>query len=352
MAIYNSFIFAGHGTSEATGKYDPGASAQGAKEAELTKLLMEEAKKELSSNPTTKHLAIHYDEQNFVDNDLNGNTYKSKCGVSIHINAGGGTGTEVWVPCKEKNLTYDIKMSSNIASVMGIPNRGVKSRDYNSGNSFSRVNGKSLNYLDYYKEIRQAWEKGISLAILEVGFIDTSDLSKMKAKTKEIGFEIARYIASCNDIDLVKQTSTTSASTSTVTYRVRKTWADASSQKGAFGILENAKKCADQNKGYYVFDEKGNKIYPIVQTPSEYEITRYEEKGKCTITVKEGIYFYNEPKISTRTGSYEYKESVNYDLVVKTNKYFYISWISASLGVRRYMPVRVVATGERWGICV
>ena len=36
-------------------------------------------------------------------------------------------------------------------------------------------------------------------------------------------------------------------------YRVRKTWADASSQKGAFKVLENAKKCADENPGYTVF---------------------------------------------------------------------------------------------------
>ena len=35
-----------------------------------------------------------------------------------------------------------------------------------------------------------------------------------------------------------------------VWYRVRKTWADAVTQKGAFHSLENAKKCADENKGY------------------------------------------------------------------------------------------------------
>lgn len=45
-------------------------------------------------------------------------------------------------------------------------------------------------------------------------------------------------------------------------YRVRKTWADSKSQKGAFSILANAKKCADSNKGYSVFDENGKKVYP------------------------------------------------------------------------------------------
>ncbi len=45
-------------------------------------------------------------------------------------------------------------------------------------------------------------------------------------------------------------------------YRVRKTWADSKSQKGAFSILANAKKCASSNKGYSVFDINGKKVYP------------------------------------------------------------------------------------------
>jgi LysM repeat protein len=44
-------------------------------------------------------------------------------------------------------------------------------------------------------------------------------------------------------------------------YRVRKTWADAKSQKGAFKVLDNAKKCADANPGLSVFDAVGAKIY-------------------------------------------------------------------------------------------
>ena len=44
-------------------------------------------------------------------------------------------------------------------------------------------------------------------------------------------------------------------------YRVRKTWADSKSQKGAFKNLDNAKKCADANDGYSVFDEKGTVVY-------------------------------------------------------------------------------------------
>ena len=45
-------------------------------------------------------------------------------------------------------------------------------------------------------------------------------------------------------------------------YRVRKSWSDASSQLGAFAVLDNAKELADKNPGYAVFDEAGKKVYP------------------------------------------------------------------------------------------
>ena len=44
-------------------------------------------------------------------------------------------------------------------------------------------------------------------------------------------------------------------------YRVRNSWSDAASQKGAFKILDNAKVCADENPGYSVFDSDGVKVY-------------------------------------------------------------------------------------------
>ena len=44
-------------------------------------------------------------------------------------------------------------------------------------------------------------------------------------------------------------------------YRVRKAWSDSKSQKGAYKILSNAKKCADANPGYSVFDNNGINIY-------------------------------------------------------------------------------------------
>lgn len=63
-------------------------------------------------------------------------------------------------------------------------------------------------------------------------------------------------------------TSTSGSTTSATLYRVRKTWADASSQIGAYSSLDNAKKCADEHSGYYVFDEDGNAVYPASSSSS------------------------------------------------------------------------------------
>lgn len=54
--------------------------------------------------------------------------------------------------------------------------------------------------------------------------------------------------------------SSSGGATAAGLYRVRKTWADAKSQKGAFKSLENAKKCAKTNSGYSVFDVNGKVV--------------------------------------------------------------------------------------------
>lgn len=66
-------------------------------------------------------------------------------------------------------------------------------------------------------------------------------------------------------LSILKAITSTSGGTSSpaeVWYRVRRTWADAASQKGAFHSLDNAKNCADENAGYSVFDESGKVLYP------------------------------------------------------------------------------------------
>ncbi|MFR7765420.1 MAG: lysozyme, partial [Anaerococcus obesiensis] len=45
-------------------------------------------------------------------------------------------------------------------------------------------------------------------------------------------------------------------------YRVRKSWSDVKSQKGAFKNLDNAKRCADRFR-LKVFDANGKIVHPV-----------------------------------------------------------------------------------------
>lgn len=53
-------------------------------------------------------------------------------------------------------------------------------------------------------------------------------------------------------------------------YRVRKSWDNVASQIGAFGNLENAK--AACKAGYYVFDDKGNVVYPVAEHQESFAV--------------------------------------------------------------------------------
>ena len=72
-------------------------------------------------------------------------------------------------------------------------------------------------------------------------------------------------------------------------YRVRKSWTDARSQKGAYKVLANAKKCADKNPGYKVFNADGKMVYepkaaePAVKVPFLVKVSiSYPEYQKRT----------------------------------------------------------------------
>ena len=68
---------------------------------------------------------------------------------------------------------------------------------------------------------------------------------------------------------ITKSTTSTSSSTSkpassSVIYRIRKSWSDAKSQVGAYKDLTNAKKAHDKaGSAYKVFDNNGNVVYPV-----------------------------------------------------------------------------------------
>ena len=69
---------------------------------------------------------------------------------------------------------------------------------------------------------------------------------------------------------------TTPAPATKQLYRVRKSWADAKSQIGAFSSLENAKKAC--KVGYAVFDSNGKQVYPAKKSVDE--VAREVIQGK------------------------------------------------------------------------
>lgn len=48
-----------------------------------------------------------------------------------------------------------------------------------------------------------------------------------------------------------------------MSYVVRKTWKESRTQKGVYDNLTDAKKCADENDKYHVYNSEGKKVYPI-----------------------------------------------------------------------------------------
>lgn len=63
-------------------------------------------------------------------------------------------------------------------------------------------------------------------------------------------------------------------------YRVRKYWEDAASQLGAFKVLNNAKRCANENAGYSVFDGSGNEVYAGRSSYSLYSVSKGDSLWK------------------------------------------------------------------------
>ena len=71
-------------------------------------------------------------------------------------------------------------------------------------------------------------------------------------------------------------------------FRVRKTWKDSKTQKGAYKILDNAKKCADQNPGYKVFDLDGKVVYEPKATESAVKVPFLVKVSISDLNIRKG----------------------------------------------------------------
>lgn len=126
-------------------------------------------------------------------------------------------------------------------------------------------------------------------------------------------------------------------------YRVRKTWADSKSQKGAFKNLDGAIKTAKKN-GYKVFDEAGTEVYPtdkrgqgkLIKDEKWHGITQ----TACNVRSKPSI---NAPVVAT----YGKGQKINYDKVYEGDGYRWISYKADKSGNRRYVAYRRLSGDKR-----
>lgn len=93
-----------------------------------------------------------------------------------------------------------------------------------------------------------------------VSYIDLDDFSdSVFNKYESANIEFLKN--SQKDSNNSSSKSSSNSDDSQIMYFVRRAWSDPKSQKGAFLSLENAKKCADENPGYSVYDKSGKAVY-------------------------------------------------------------------------------------------
>ena len=127
---------------------------------------------------------------------------------------------------------------------------------------------KTEPVVEQYYRIRKSWDDVKS----QVAAYKSLDSAK---KNCPAGYTVYDW----NGNAVYTNTPQVTVEENTELYRVRKSWDDAKSQIGAYKVLDNAKAaCKD---GYYVFDSKGNVVYPQatnVTTPTpEVEEPKVEE---------------------------------------------------------------------------
>lgn len=240
-----AFIGVGHGGS------DPGAVANKLRESDLNLTAALEVGEILAAHKVNVLLSRYRDEDDDLAEEIREcNAFGPDVAVDMHTNAGGGDGFEVFHTVRGgvgKTLAQNIESE---VKAIGQNSRGLKTKVNSAGN-------------DYFGFIRST---NCPAIITEMAFIDNiNDIKDFDEvhELKKYALAVAKGILKTLGI-AYNGALTSNPGTSTGTsnlYRVRKSWSDAGSQKGAFSDLNNAKKCADQNNGYSVFDNAGNKVY-------------------------------------------------------------------------------------------
>lgn len=150
-------LISGHGAG------DPGAVANGYREADLT---IEVVNKLAPLLKSYADVTVYPVERNAFQDIQNG---KWQVGwnfdyvLEVHFNAGGGTGSEIYVTSRESATTVEQRILSNVQ--LFYRNRGVKVTDF--------------------LVIKTCKDRGISSALLEVCFIDNKSDIEIYQQSKD-----------------------------------------------------------------------------------------------------------------------------------------------------------------------
>lgn len=128
-------------------------------------------------------------------------------------------------------------------------------------------------------------------------------------------------------------------STSSNLYRVRKSWGDSKSQKGAFKNLNSAINLAKKYK-YKVFDSNGKQVYPSVKKANTSNAPKFIKYENWTGVTQAVCNVRSAPNTRAEVvAQYGVGQSINYDQVYECDGYRWISYIGGS-GKRRYVACR------------
>ena len=185
---YDLYFFSGHGAG------DCGAVGQGTTEEKVCKRLTKEIVRLLKEKGLNVH--TNGDKNNYKENLIKGNTYKYKMGYTLHLNSSTNdkaNGIEIIVPMGEKDITLDLNILKALNGYF--TNRGVKSRNYDNELFYNRTNGENFPFKDYYGEIRNAWQNGVSGGIIELCFLsNVSDFQSLLENEQKIILSIVNSI--------------------------------------------------------------------------------------------------------------------------------------------------------------
>lgn len=210
--------------------------------------------------------------------------------VSLHSNAADDESVDrpVGIYLVDDNCGEIDEMSKELAILLSevvakVMQTKGKAQQYSKHSGKDR-DGDGLKNDDYYGVLYGAHQVGTAGVILEHSFHTNTRAAKwlleganLEKLAKAEAAAIAAYFGMSKGTE--KAPGKTTEKAPGKLYRVRRSWADASSQVGAYKNLENAKKACKE--GFTVYDETGAAVYTVAPTGEKTDAAESFDKSKA-----------------------------------------------------------------------